>query len=325
MKKLIKKCLQSLAGTVGWQLAKAGDKKLIILMYHRVLPANDPRYRFEEPGMVVTDSTFKMHMEVLANERIPVLTVDDWVNSDDKDKPQLAIAITFDDGWLDNFEYAFPVLKEYKFVSTLYVVTDYLAQPAPFWPNKVLRLLLDENSKPDETWSDLLNLLNHQPNVPLSRDEAAACIKTLKQHSDQTIYAALNNISSSGMHQVEMMSQSQISQAQQEYGVTVGCHTRKHMRLIEGLPQSVLSAEIVESKSILSEISNEHAHSFCFPNGDYSDSALALVRQHYANAVTTKRGHNRVGCDVHQLVRIGVHNDISNTPLKFKARLSSYI
>ncbi len=326
MKAFIKKCIQNFAGVVGWRVAKAGKKKLIILMYHRVLPISDERYQFEEPGMVVSDASFRMHMQVIADESIPVLTPEQWIDMKESERPQLAVAITFDDGWLDNYQYAFPILKEFGFVSTLYIVTDYLGKPAPFWPNRVLRLLLSDRSVISDEWHDLINMMGEQPRLPVSRDKAASLIATLKKYRDDEIYEALENVSLSEPSQIEMIDETQLLDAQASMGVVIGCHTRRHYRLVDGLSDNLLEEEIVESKHILERLTSIRPTTFCFPNGDFSEKALALVKTHYCNAVTTKRGHNVSGeVDAHQLVRIGVHNDISDTPLKFKARLSSYV
>jgi len=325
IKPLVKSVWQTLAGTVGWYKVKRGDKKLIVLMYHRVLPTTDPRYQFEEPGMVVSDTTFAMHMQVLSEENINVMTVSQWSALPADQRPQLTVAITFDDGWLDNYEYAFPVLKRYNFASTLYVVSDFMDMPAPFWPNKVLRLLLTPGLQQTEAWQPLLALTGTLPPLPLTRDQGAAVIDHLKQHGDDTIYAALAPLSDvlASHTQTEMINQQQLHDALTNYGVELGCHTRRHYRLVEGLSETLLQEEIVQSKQLLEAANNRRVASFCFPNGDFSPAAHKLVSEHYDCAVTTKRGINTAAnLQTSKLLRIGVHNDISNTPMKFRAKLS---
>ena len=324
IKRAVKSLITAAAGTLGWHLVKRGNKKLIILMYHRIMPESDPRYQFEEPGMVVSDKTFCMHMQTLQQEALPVMTVSEWVALPESDRPHVAVAITFDDGWLDNYEYAFPVLKEFGFSSTLYVVTDFLGQPAPFWPNKVLRLLLATREDLAKI-EPILTLLGETPDFPVNRDQAAHYIHQLKSYDDKTIYAALASIKSESDVPREMISKGELLDAINTMGVEAGCHTRRHFRLTTALSSSQLEEEIVESKRILAEITGKPSTSFCFPNGDYSPEALSLVKQHYKNAVTTLRGHNNSNAVPHKLVRIGVHNDISNSPIRFKARLSGLV
>jgi peptidoglycan/xylan/chitin deacetylase (PgdA/CDA1 family) len=44
----------------------------------------------------------------------------------DKDLPKKPVVITFDDGYQDNYLYAFPVLKEYKFCATIFLVSGHI-------------------------------------------------------------------------------------------------------------------------------------------------------------------------------------------------------
>ncbi|MBD3586639.1 polysaccharide deacetylase family protein [Salinimonas sp. HHU 13199] len=325
IKQLVKNTLSFAAGTLGWSMVRRGNKKLIILMYHRVLPENDPRYQREEPGMVVSDKTFAMHMQTLHDEKVPVMTVSDWLAQPEITRAPLTVAITFDDGWLDNYEFAFPVLKQFGFRSTLYVVTDFLGKPAPFWPNKVLQLLLAEGAQPTDDWGPLLRLIDKRISLPLSRDEAARVIDHLKRHSDHEIYNALAAIPAKQDSPVEMISTEQLLDAKAAMGVEVGSHTRRHYRLKEGLSETLLQEEIVEAQQILQEMTGAPVTTFCFPNGDFSEQAFDIVKAHYSAAVTTMRGINEDGSlNPHKLLRIGVHNDISDTPMKFKAKLSNF-
>ncbi|WP_018983106.1 polysaccharide deacetylase family protein [Salinimonas chungwhensis] len=326
VKRLIKNILTMTAGTLGLSVIKRGEKKLIVLMYHRVMPVDDARYQREEPGMVVSDSTFAMHMQTLRDEKWPVMRVSDWLEQPETSRSPLTIAITFDDGWLDNYQYAFPVLKKFNFPSTLYVVTDFLGKPAPFWPNRVLSLLLADNVRMTDAWKPLLELIGQNISVPMSRDDAAKIIDDLKQYSDDAIYTALSHIPLSKNAAVEMISFEQLMDAKATMGVEIGCHTRRHYRLKEGLDSRLLHEEIIQAKTILEKQTGGPVTTFCFPNGDFSDDAYDMVKAHYSAAVTTRRGINSArNLNPHKLLRIGVHNDISNTPMKFKAKLSGLL
>lgn len=95
-----------------------------ILMYHRVIdPERLPAPL--DPGMYVRPATFRMHLEELTKryEVIPLEDIFRCVESgNDFSKP--VFALTFDDGWKDNFDFAFPLLKEFKVPATVFLPTN---------------------------------------------------------------------------------------------------------------------------------------------------------------------------------------------------------
>ncbi|WP_100643210.1 polysaccharide deacetylase family protein [Alteromonas facilis] len=324
LKDLLKIIPTWLAATVGWRTLLAGDKTLVILMYHRVLPKDDQRYQFEEPGMVVTPKTFRMHVETLVDSKVPVVSLRSWLEKDASKRPQFAVAITFDDGWLDNYEFAFPILREYDLPSTLFAVSRFLGQPAPFWPNKLLRILLSNSKWTSEQIASMQKLMPNFSGGSMNRESAASIIQYLKQYPDTQIHDVLSVFSDEELA-IEMMDLKQLTDAKQNLNVDIGSHTCNHLRLKDYLPTATLKEEISESKKELEACIQDNINGFCFPNGDYSEEALALVKTTYSYAVTTNRGHNNnAEMSPYELVRIGLHEDVSNTPTKFKARLANW-
>ena len=111
-------------------------------MYHRVLPKGDPRLNSEEPGMYVSPDTLDMHLDELA-KFTTFIRIEDWLNlSESKQlKDTLYCAITFDDGWADNYEFAMPLLKKYKAPATIFLATNYINSKTTFWPERLYGLL----------------------------------------------------------------------------------------------------------------------------------------------------------------------------------------
>jgi peptidoglycan/xylan/chitin deacetylase (PgdA/CDA1 family) len=86
-------------------------------MYHHVNPnAGDL--------VTVTPEVFEGQMRCLRDGGYRSITPDDLVAYHrGKDVPKKSVAITFDDGWLDNYLFAFPVLRKYGIRATVFLVT----------------------------------------------------------------------------------------------------------------------------------------------------------------------------------------------------------
>lgn len=93
-----------------------------ILMYHRVgHPEGDA-----PPGLFVSPEVFERQMEFLKSHNYRVTPLADIIERVKAGKrlPMNTVAITFDDGYLDNFTYAFPVMKKMEFPATIFMITD---------------------------------------------------------------------------------------------------------------------------------------------------------------------------------------------------------
>ncbi|WP_334013435.1 polysaccharide deacetylase family protein [Alteromonas sp. S167] len=323
IKRLVKAPLELFAGTIGWKRLQKKENTLVILMYHRVLPEYDPRFDNEEPGMIVTPVTFEMHLGVLKSTNAPVMTVEDWVSLPCHKRPKLAFALTFDDGWLDNYEYAFPLLKKFDFPATLYCVTNFIGKPSPFWPNRLMRLLMSDTNFSDPQYKQLCELLPAPLSNKLNKEQAATIVAYFKQYTDEQIYSALAPIKDERT-QIEMMNVEQIIDSQNNYRIEIGSHTKNHFRLKGNLKKSELYEEIVASKATLEGLVGKSTDGFCFPNGDFCNEAMSLVEEHYKYSVTTSKGVNSSQDNNHSLYRIGIHEHVCDSEIKFKSRLTGW-
>lgn len=98
--------------------------KVPILMYHMVSEANDPN----ESRYCCPPRKFKKQMAYLKTAGYRVIGLDELVNNLSKDDliPQKSVVITLDDGYRDNWENAFPILQEYGFPATVFVISKLL-------------------------------------------------------------------------------------------------------------------------------------------------------------------------------------------------------
>lgn len=109
-----------------WRPLAGDDRGLRILTYHRV---NDVH---PTDRLTVRSDAFAAQMEVIARSGRPVIPLTRAVEAlrTGDPLPAGALAVTFDDGFEDNFSVALPVLDHLHFPATFFVVTGYLGSPA---------------------------------------------------------------------------------------------------------------------------------------------------------------------------------------------------
>jgi len=298
-------------------------------MYHRILPPDDARFREEEPGMIVTPESFSQQVRLLKNI-FTIIPLSEWVERSQQGKPlpERACAITFDDGWRDNFEYAFPVLRAEQVPATVFAVSHMIGTRQHFWPNRLARLLRAGQREPLQRYSWLVQLPGYRMEGELTRDEIAGIIAACKRYSDDFLQSQLTlmeqEITTSETLEAPLMDWPQLIAMQSSGLVEIGSHTRYHCRLGGDMAETALEQEIVGSREHLQQQLDKPVTLFCYPNGDTSPAAARLVREHYKAAVTTQRGINLRETPAQTLLRIGVHDEVSTTPTRFGARLSGW-
>jgi peptidoglycan/xylan/chitin deacetylase (PgdA/CDA1 family) len=98
-----------------------------VLMYHSVNPQGNPGVN----RLAVMPATFEKQMRFLKQRGYNVITLAAAADllKDPKMMPRRLIAITFDDGYKDNYTYAFAILKKYGLPATIFIITDEVGRP----------------------------------------------------------------------------------------------------------------------------------------------------------------------------------------------------
>jgi peptidoglycan/xylan/chitin deacetylase (PgdA/CDA1 family) len=100
-------------------------KKIAILMYHSISCTVNSRFR----QFTVSPASFAEQMAYLHQHAYTPMTITQYVRARSQaevELPERPIVLTFDDGFADFFTDAFPVLKRYGFVATLYIATAFV-------------------------------------------------------------------------------------------------------------------------------------------------------------------------------------------------------
>ncbi len=311
---------------------------LTVLTYHRILPLNDDRVQYEQPGMYVTPATFKQHLQWL-QEHFSIMRLSDWLSAAQHQQalPKHACAITFDDGWLDNYEFAFPALKAAQVPATIFVVENMINSDSDFWPGRLAKLIFAISQTQPQRWPDpqLDWLRALAPNfsfgsTPPDTYQLNEIILACKQYSDQEMHQRIDDCCQSLQLDISrgnrvLLNHDEINEMLISGIIDIGSHTSNHIRMLPNMSADVMQQEVVASQTKLTSRFATEIKTFCYPNGDVTEPALDLVAKHYMGACTTARGINFSNSNLHLIKRFSIHEAMTNTRTAFLAKISGWI
>jgi peptidoglycan/xylan/chitin deacetylase (PgdA/CDA1 family) len=116
------------------------SKGIPVLMYHSI--STNPKN-----SLCVSEKQFKKEIEWLYNHNYHTLNMDEFYQALVQGAPiaDNPILITFDDGYLDNYKTAWPILKKYGFHATFLIVTSHVDSNHIDW-NQLKELISEGNS-----------------------------------------------------------------------------------------------------------------------------------------------------------------------------------
>lgn len=93
-----------------------------ILVYHHVVPGRSPSLLFENPD------SFEQELKYLKDNGYQPVSFDDLADCLEHGValPERPVILSFDDGWDNQFNHAFPLLQKYSFTATFFAVTGYV-------------------------------------------------------------------------------------------------------------------------------------------------------------------------------------------------------
>jgi peptidoglycan/xylan/chitin deacetylase (PgdA/CDA1 family) len=105
----------------------AGVFRVPLLAYHHIMDADSSTDdRVANSPFTVSREQFRQQMRHLAENGFKTIGLDqltERIAGRGQDEPGPAIVITFDDGWRDNFQFAFPTLVEFGLTATFFVIS----------------------------------------------------------------------------------------------------------------------------------------------------------------------------------------------------------
>lgn len=138
----IKACVRTLVGISCSELlfrlptsSGAGKRQIPVLVYHRVGYTTD--------NFTVTPERFAADLQTLQRRGYSTISLEQlqiFVDDRNIELPDKPILITFDDGYIDNFQNAYPILKQHGMVATFFIITDKLWTEDRLNPERIVEM-----------------------------------------------------------------------------------------------------------------------------------------------------------------------------------------
>jgi len=295
------------------QRRAVGGVRVLILSYHRVVGSVELEAKRGLPTLNIGQDTFRKHLEVLSEtHRIARLDEALEVLAGKRSAQDDLAVLTFDDGYRDVYEHAFPVLRDFKAPAVVYVPSGFIGTQNRLAHDRLwaaLKAMEKRSLGPmslgvgGEFEALLLQAFEGEPiaNKALERLIAENPTPVLYRLSDALEERLGLDRAEAPRGQFPMTWEMLREMA--AHGVETGGHTADHT-VLTNQPLDEARREIAQCKSTLEKGVGRPVRHFAYCNGWYSAGvAQALRAEGFVSAVTTEDLPNQPGVDPYALKR----------------------
>jgi peptidoglycan/xylan/chitin deacetylase (PgdA/CDA1 family) len=264
----------------------------LVLALHRVLPEAEMDSCYE-PHVAMSEPVFRALLTLLRREYQVVSLQDLLAHPESVDQRQ-RVALTFDDGWIDTYQVAYPVLLHFEVPATVFVCTDFLK------PGESPAILPEERFA--QLWqfcsaTQTLDALTNDFRMwgigqthSLEREVWGRLVKKLPLDAKLMMLTHLEDVYRVPHGRERKFLNWEEARIMQRNGITFGSHTMRHSTLAtEQAP--AMERELAGSKAALRTMLQTEGELLAFPNGSYDSRVLrAAQQQGFRYGFTTERG-----------------------------------
>jgi peptidoglycan/xylan/chitin deacetylase (PgdA/CDA1 family) len=322
LKKIFKKIRYKVVSELKLGPLLQNINSISVLTYHGIIKndSNVNDYCF------VSEVEFEKQVKYLS-ENFELRSAEDaYLNYYDNKKP--VAVITFDDGFLNNFTYALPILKKYLAPATVFLSTKYIDTIDTIWFCKIIHAVEICNDEKIEWRGEVLPIQTKGDKM-LTSTIIQNDLKGLHPLTIDTeingLVESINNISDFSNTPFEMLTSKTVIEMQESNLITFGAHTHTHA-ILSKLDEAESKVEIFKSLDSVKKITGKKCNMFAYPNGgisDYNDShKLLLKNSSISLAFSMIDGLSSKQDDLYQIKRFFISSHINIK--QFSAQVHGY-
>ena len=310
--------------------------KILILVYHG-LTVNKREF---QPWIHIPADIFEKQIRFI-NKQYNILKLSEIIEAINlkKQLPTNTAAITFDDGYYNNFSLAFPILKKYNVPVTIFLTSGYIGTKKLLPMDQAFLIIKEAHNNssyciPEIDFGPIF--FNNISDCQISYQKTTEMLKKyevkiqleylnrikkeLKCDYDPLTQDIIDDFSILGWSEIEQMHDSKL--------IEFGAHSDSH-NILTRISNAEALKEIINSRKIVEEKLNCKINLFAFPNGNKGDFSIQHINylrdNKFEGAVTTIPKLNHITDSVYSLGRMSVGSDFSSDPDYFALRTSGLI
>ncbi len=283
------------------------SKRRLIVMYHGV----SNKKNFSINGRHLPSDEFEKHLRYL-KRHFNILSLTEICNLNQDSQSRHSVALTFDDGYLNNVQNAIPLLLKYEIPATFFISTISLTDQEYIHPSDYIDVISKSTSESFNINEIRFQRKNGQP-LTNSGTDAYGYITSLNfQKFNHTLsnlkqnYPIKNILKDIDPELYSLITSETIAKVVKEKLFTAGSHSHVHVNL-NMLSKDELDHQLATSKRILEFNTQTVIDSIAFPYGYFNEDVVERSLQNgfqylFAGGSISEKWHGRV------FPRIGILN-----------------
>ncbi len=299
-------------------LQASGHPRWFIFTYHRI--SRDWR---GNDYIAIPRDVFEAHIKFIKNNFKTVSMFDGLKGLEKNDSKEIYATINLDDGYRDNYLYAYPILKKYNVPATIFLTTDFIGKTHRFWWDRVGDIIFSLKSKTVEIEMDSKKTYFNLNGWKERKTTSDIINRTLRDKNEKERERFIEDLE--GRFSVKRNGSSTMldwDEVRKMHGrlVSFGAHTKTHPNLCLLKDEGVLK-EVIESKKEIEKRLGVEVGEFLYPFGAFDERIRALVEQAgFKCARATSWGFNHK--KTHRFLLNHVGADCFSNVRQFAARTS---
>jgi len=293
--------------------------KITVLMLHGVMDKHE-KVSWEPLRPQTSPSELQRVLRILSRY-YQFITIEQCVDMLDEKIPLInnALLITFDDGYRNAIDFGLPICEQFDIKPVLFVATGQIDKGQPFWFDR-LDYALQQNMgevisleyQGAEYYFDATSRQALKSSYQKFRDDCKQAFDNdvkmeqlfdaLSEILEKRAGKALSDICSDDDWSA-VASWSKLRDTVKKKRLDVASHTVDHWR-IDRLSKELALLQLTQSKMRIEEELATKCHYFCYPNGEYNQLAISLIKKSgYRAAFATGESLCKVKDDLMTLKR----------------------